>query len=120
MLDLLQEQNRRIDILTDEIKRRKDYKKKPKLNSSKLRNGEKKSSSSHSKKSNRKGQSTGPKKRAVDRTEIIKVDTVPEGSQFKGYRSYHVQELIIQVEKIVYKLERWQVPNGEYVVATLP
>ena len=80
----------------------------------------KKSSSSHGKKSNRKGQSTSSKKRSVDRTEIIKVDTVPEGSQFKGYLSYYVQELIIQVEKIEYKLERWQLPNGAYVVAPLP
>ena len=120
LLDLLQERNRRIDILTDEIKRLKDHKKKPKLSPSKLGNGEKKSSSSHGKKSNRKGQSTSSKKRSVDRTEIIKVDIVPEGSQFKGYLSYYVQELIIQVEKIEYKLERWQLPNGAYVVAPLP
>ena len=55
-----------------------------------------------------------------DRIEIIEVKDLPEGSRFKGYRSFQVQELIIQLERIEYRLERWQLPNGSYVVAKLP
>ncbi|EKD77502.1 MAG: hypothetical protein ACD_42C00316G0011 [uncultured bacterium] len=41
LIELLKEQNRRMDILTDEIKRLKDLKTKPKLKPSKLKDSEK-------------------------------------------------------------------------------
>ena len=51
---------------------------------------------------------------------MIEVQGVPEGSRFKGYRTYQVQELVIHSERIEYRLGRWQLPNGHYVVAQLP
>ncbi|MBS0350635.1 MAG: hypothetical protein JSR33_05505 [Proteobacteria bacterium] len=51
---------------------------------------------------------------------MIEVKDLPEGSPFKGYRCFRVQELIIRLERIEYRLERWQLPNGSYVVAQLP
>ena len=45
---------------------------------------------------------------------------MPAGARFKGYRHYRVQELVIRVENILYKLERWQLPDGKYIVAKLP
>ncbi len=51
---------------------------------------------------------------------MIEVKGLPKGSRFKGYRTYQVQELVIYSERIEYRLERWRLPNGDYVVAELP
>lgn len=119
LLDLLKEQNKRIDILTDEIKRLKDLKQKPTLKPSKLRDSEKKTNSKKKKSKNGSTQTPSAQK-AIDRIEIIKAKNVPKGSRFKGYRTYHVQDLVIRVETILYRLERWQLPDNNYVIASLP
>ncbi len=47
-------------------------------------------------------------------------ETVPEGSRFKGYREFVVQELVIEVQNTCYKLERWLTPEGKYLTGQLP
>jgi hypothetical protein len=50
---------------------------------------------------------------------VIRV-TVPEGSQFKGYEPYQVQDLVIIARVVRYRRERWLTPTGETIVAPLP
>lgn len=119
LIELLKEQNRRMDLLTDEIKRLKDLKTKPKLKPSKLKDSEKQAQK-ESRKANQNKLNGHSKNNPINRTEIIKVENIPVNARFKGYRNYRVQELIIRVENILYKLERWQLPDGKYVVAKLP
>jgi len=127
LLELLKEQNRRMDILTDEIRRLKKLKTKPKLKPSKLRDSEKENkadkesnNTNQTQSSKKEHNSNNKKNTSPNRTEIVTVENIPTDARFKGYRHYHVQELVIRVENILYKLERWKLSDGSYVVAKLP
>ncbi len=45
---------------------------------------------------------------------------VPEGSRFKGYVTFLVQDLVISVTATRYQRERWVTPDGRTVLAPLP
>ena len=45
---------------------------------------------------------------------------IPEGSVFKDYKDYVVQDLIISVEAIRYRRVCWLTPDGKTIVAPLP
>lgn len=111
--------------LKREIQRLKKLKNKPKIRPSKMNKGDgKPDDQSDGKEST--GKRPGSKKRrkrgavVIHQMEIIKVEGVPEGSKFKGYQEYLVQGLEIHIENRLFKLERWQLPDGSYQVAQLP
>jgi hypothetical protein len=52
-------------------------------------------------------------------TEVLRV-AHPEGSQFKGYEPYQVQDLVFTARVVHYRRERWLTPEGETIIAPLP
>ncbi len=101
-----------IQALRDEIAVLKKQKPKPKIRPSKL--------TKRKKKSRRKGKRTPGAVREANRTEKVAAKDVPEGSRFKGYADFFVQELVIKTETTRYRLERWLTPDGKLLVAELP
>jgi hypothetical protein len=118
IIDLLfakcQEQEKKIELLTEEINRLKGHKNKPNIKPSKMEN---------SQKGKEKGRSNGGgmNRKALKKEEVIvEAPNVPEGSRFKGYQNYTIQELVIEAKTVRYRLERWRSPDGQYIVAKLP
>ena len=51
---------------------------------------------------------------------IISPLHIPEGSRFKGYQTFSIQDLSLIAKELVYKLEVWQSPDGEILRGKLP
>lgn len=67
----------------------------------------------------RRGRAGKTSERVVREDRIVPV-AVPEGSRFKGYEDFHVQELELRARLIRFRRERWLTPDGRCVVAPLP
>ncbi len=105
-----------IDNLKDEISRLNNTPKRPKLNSNKME-PRKRGNAKNNCNPNHKNTCVPDKKREEVK---IKAKKVPQGSRFKGYSEFKVQDLEITVKEITYKLEVWQAPNGKVIRAQLP
>ena len=110
----LQSQAETIALLKEEINRLKGHKNRPDIKPSKMENGKKD-------KSEKRNNIGGMNRKTLKNEEVIvQAPNVPEGSIFKGYQDYTIQELVIEAKTIKYHLERWQSPDGQYIVAKLP
>lgn len=110
----------RVNSLEAEIKRLKKHKQKPKIKPSKMdKQGRGGGGPSN-------GKRPGSQKREktdslpIHKTETIKAANVPSEARFKGYDRFTVQDIEIKVVNTLYELERWLLPNGEYITAELP
>jgi hypothetical protein len=116
MILSLQEQ---VQILRDEIARLKNQKPKPDIKPSSLENRPDKKSKKK-KSGKRPGSAKKRKDLPIHETVDVKAENVPEGSRFKGYDCFTVQDIVIRAHNIRYRLERWRTPSGDYVVGQLP
>jgi hypothetical protein len=126
LLDVIDRQQGMIDDLVkeleslkEEIKRLKGHKGKPKIKPSKMNKGNKGSSANSQKRAgSNKREKTD--KLTIHEEKTIVLEDIPEGSRFKGYQYYTVQELVLEIKNTKYCLERWQFPDGSNHVAALP
>ncbi|HDM75828.1 MAG TPA: transposase [Deltaproteobacteria bacterium] len=115
--ETIQKQQTEIDALKAEVARLKKLPKKPKIKPSKLSKDKNKGSgnSGKSNKSNKR-----KKKLTIHSTEIIKPDNLPEGSRLLGYENYTVQDMVIKPHNTLYRVARYQTPDGKTLTGVLP
>jgi Transposase IS66 family len=127
LLDIIDRQQGMIDDLVgdleslkEEIKRLKKHKGKPHIRPSQM--DKDKSNKDTLKSTKRKGSEKRSKnpELIIHEEKTIPLDNIPAESRFKGYQYYVVQELVIQIKNTRYRLERWELPDGSYQVASLP
>lgn len=127
LLSFIQEQAEQItqlkttvQELRDEIARLKNTPKRPKFRPS----GKPKSPRNNGHQNTHNQRSIGTEQGTAVKKEqeeiVLKPSHVPEGSRFKGYTTYSVQELTLTPKDVVYKLEVWQTPDGSIVRSKLP
>ena len=123
----IQQQDEEIYLLKDEINILKGEKKRPTFKASKMdeKTGEssEKPGTSDEKPKKRAGSNKKPKNSQLVIHEDKKInpeESIPEGSRFKGYHDFVVQDLVINVHNTRYRLERWLTPEGKTLTAKLP
>jgi hypothetical protein len=127
LLRLIGQQQEWIEHLEEEIRELKGGPKKPRLKPSRLEGKERQGSaeapeSEEKTPARRRGK---PQRRKTERltihaTQSVAAAGIPEGSEFKGYRRYVVQDLALEAHNTCFWLEQWQTPTGAYVGAEVP
>ena len=118
---IIHSQAEQIQQLKDEIARLKKQPPKPDIKPSSL--GKKGKGKSNKKP---KGKRPGSKKKhktaklEIHDTEPIEPEYIPDGSEFRGYRPFVVQDLRIHTHNIRYRLKVYETPDGDYIVGKLP
>ena len=124
LLEIIQLQAEQLQQLKDEIAILKGLKARPKIRPSKLdeqagQEQKKTDEESPTEPASRKRSKTASLE--IHDTKILPPEVkIPEGSKLTGYDDFVVQDLIIQAHNVKYRLERWQTPEGTYIVGQLP
>jgi hypothetical protein len=115
----IQQLEERVDQLEDEIARLKGLKARPRIAPSALETPPR---PPRDPKAKRPGSAKRSKTAQLTVTEetVIPLADVPEGSVFKGYEDFVVQDLILKPRVIRYRREHWLTPEGRSLVAPLP
>lgn len=106
-----------IQELQDELARLKKTPPKPKF---RPQNGASNGKGGKSESSNSSNANRNACKPKIKEEIILKPANLPEGSRFKGFSTYKIQELVVTAKDIVYKIEVWQAPDGSIIRAELP
>jgi len=118
LLEICHFQQEQIQLLRDEIARLKGQKPKPKIMPSKLE-GTPRNKGKRQRPNNRhKRHKT--RELTIHETICVRPEGLPEGSRFKGYEDYTVQDIQIELHNTRWRLQRWLTPSGDHLVATLP
>jgi hypothetical protein len=118
--NLIEQQAEQIQQLKDEIARLKNQPPRPKIKPSSLEK-KKKGKSKRS-----KGKRPGSKKRhktaqlKIHKDKPIEPEHIPDGSEFRYYKPFVVQDLKLEAYNIRYRLKVYQAPDGSCVAGKLP
>jgi len=120
LLEIIRQQGEIIQELKDEIARLKGHNPRPTIKPSRLEPAKKEKPESGRQK--RPGSDKRQKSAELVIHQEIKVPAaqIPEGSRFKGYKDFIVQDLRISTHNVNYLLECWKTPEDGYVIADPP
>ena len=122
LLEICHLQNEQIQALKDEIAILKGQKPKPNITPSNLEKPHQRGDHVKGSGGNRPGSEKRSKTAdlVIDETLIVQANDVPVGSRFKGYENFTVQSIIFKSHNILYRLERWETPGGDEILAKVP
>lgn len=121
LLALAQQQAEMIQELRDEIARLKGQKPKPQIRPSQLEKDKKKKKRKEAAKQRRRNKKREKTKELKIHEEIrCPPEDIPEGSLLKDLQPFTVQGIKIEAHNVCYLLERWETPDGRYIVGKLP
>ncbi len=122
LLEICYLQQEHVQALMDEIARLKGQKPRPRSKPSTLEKGSAKNEGKGKPAGKRPGSAKRRKTRelTIHETVVVPPENLPEGSLFKEYKNYTVQDIVFRVHNTLYRLERWLTPSGDYVVGKLP
>jgi len=120
LLEVLRYQSELIQRLKDEIAILKGDKPRPNIKPSGMEKGEKKNTDSSNGKRPGSSKRSKTKELEIHETILISPEHIPEGSLFKGYKEFVIQGIIIEPHNILYRLQRWERPDGSYIEGQLP
>ncbi len=118
LLEICHHQREQIQLLRDEVARLKGEKPKPKIRPSTLEKPPEGENKGERPKKRSKRHKT--RELTIHETACVAPKKVPEGSRFKGYEDFVVQDIRIELHNTRYRLERWETPSGERLVGELP
>ncbi|WP_368860921.1 transposase [Desulforhabdus sp. TSK] len=120
LLEIIKQQAELIQELRDEIARLKGQTPRPKIAPSRLEQREKNKPNTNGKKRPGSDKRQKTSELMIHAEQKVTAENIPEGSTFKGYKDFIVQDLRIEVHNTRFRLECWQTPDGHYVTAPLP
>jgi hypothetical protein len=123
LLEVSHYQAKLIQSLRDEIANLKGNNPKPKIKPSQMDKGAGKSKDNNSSKNNKRAGSakkSKTKELKIHKTQIVKAENIPVGSEFKGYKDFVVQDIVVCSQNTLYRMERWKTPSGNYTEGELP
>lgn len=118
LLEIGHQQQEQLQQLRDEIARLKGEKPRPKIKPSTL--GKPVGGKKKGKRPKRRHKRSKTRELTIHETVRISPEELPEGSRFKGYEDFTVQDLRIELHNTCFRLERWETPSGERLVGKLP
>ena len=118
LLEICHHQQEQIQQLRDEIARLKGEQAKPTITPSRLERPRREQKKGDRPKQRRTRRKT--RELTIHETVCVPPEEVPDGSRFKGYEDFTVQDIRIELHNTRFRLERWETPSGERLVGTLP
>ena len=120
LLALIERQSVIIQQLRDEIARLKNQPPRPDIKPSSL--GKKKKRSKGSLRNKRAGSEKRSKTTYLEihKTKPIEPENIPAGSEFRSYKDFVVQDIVIKPLNTRFRLKVYQTPDGGYVTGKIP
>jgi len=120
LLAVIEQQAEQIQQLKDEIARLKNHPPRPDIKpSSQEKKKKRKSRSSRTKRPGSKKRSKTAELK-IHKTKPIEPKKIPAGSEFRYYKDFVVQDIIIEPHNTRFRLKVYQTPDGGYVRGELP